>query len=164
MESLVWSWHEGLPLVDSMLEVHRRGGARQISSEPRYMKITHEAVPYPTWRKERKFIGKCIVSRNPHASTLHYKSIALHFVPMGAHLIYIGHPCRPNGRPWTQNVGPCYKEAHSNYKAKIPVILYGDKSMFIHDPQHGKRELPCMRISLIQSNIIKTWIPPLPLL
>ena len=79
---------------------------------------------------------------------------------MGAHLIYIGHTCRPNGRPWGQNVGPCYKEAHSNYKAKIPVILYGDKSMFIHDPQHGKRELPCMRISLIQSNIIKTWIPP----
>ena len=34
------------------------------------------------------------------------KSRALHFVPMGAHLVYIGHPCRPNGRPWAQNVGP----------------------------------------------------------
>ena len=32
--------------------------------------------------------------------------IALHFVSMGAHLVYIGHPCRSNGRPWAQNVGP----------------------------------------------------------
>ena len=30
---------------------------------------------------------------------------ALHFVPTGAHFVYIGHPCRPNGRPWAQNVG-----------------------------------------------------------
>ena len=33
-------------------------------------------------------------------------SITLHFVPLGAHLVYIGHQCRANGRPWTQNVGP----------------------------------------------------------
>ena len=32
---------------------------------------------------------------------------ALHIVPMGVHLVYIGHPCRPDGRPWAQNVGPC---------------------------------------------------------
>ena len=31
--------------------------------------------------------------------------IALHFVPMGAHLVYMGAECIPNGRPWTQNVG-----------------------------------------------------------
>ena len=37
------------------------------------------------------------------SSTLHTR--ALHFVPMGAHLVNIRHPCRPNGRPWAQNVG-----------------------------------------------------------
>ena len=31
---------------------------------------------------------------------------ALNFAPVGVHLVYIGYPCRPNGRPWAHNVGP----------------------------------------------------------
>ena len=31
-------------------------------------------------------------------------SRAIHFVPMSAHLVYMGAQCRPNGRPWAQNV------------------------------------------------------------
>ena len=34
---------------------------------------------------------------------------ALHFVPMVAHLVCMGAQCRPNGRPWAQNVGLCSK-------------------------------------------------------
>ena len=32
---------------------------------------------------------------------------ALHMVRMGAHSVYMGAQCRPNGRPWAQNVGLC---------------------------------------------------------
>ena len=31
--------------------------------------------------------------------------MALHFVPMGAHFVYMGAQCTPNGLPWAQNVG-----------------------------------------------------------
>ena len=33
---------------------------------------------------------------------------ARHFVLMGTHLVYMGAQCRPNGRPWAQNVWLCY--------------------------------------------------------
>ena len=36
---------------------------------------------------------------------LFWSSRARHFVPMGAHLVYISRVTRPNGRPWAQNVG-----------------------------------------------------------
>ena len=42
------------------------------------------------------------------------ESRALHFVPLGAHLVYIGHPFRPNGRPWAQNVGPWLRAPSRN--------------------------------------------------
>ena len=29
---------------------------------------------------------------------------ALHFVPMGVHLVYMGAQCRSNEHPWAQNV------------------------------------------------------------
>ena len=48
--------------------------------------------------------------------------IALHFVPMGAHLVYIRHPCRPNGRPWTQNVGLWWRSSNISSQLLVPKI------------------------------------------
>ena len=40
---------------------------------------------------------------NTHTHT-HILFRVIQFVPMGAHLVYIGHPCIPDGHPWAHNV------------------------------------------------------------
>ena len=53
---------------------------------------------------------------------------ALHFVPMGAQFTlnpkpYIRHPCRPNERPWAQNVGPWFElSSHGSHNLTITYI------------------------------------------
>ena len=43
------------------------------------------------------FVCNCFLFRNTSCR-------AWHFVPMGVHLVYMGARCRPNERPWAQNV------------------------------------------------------------
>ena len=62
---------------------------------------------------------------------------ALHFVPMGVHLVYMGAQCRSNGRPWAQNVGLWWglvynQPTHESVILQVSMNLTKRKFVFCH--------------------------------
>ena len=76
-----------------------------------------------------------------------HSSRALHFVPMGAHLVYIGHQCRPHGRPWAQNVGPCILRRSLSTKPMLHITSR------VHNPIHMLTSLVNKRLIGIHSKV-----------
>ena len=120
LTSMCWIYCYGWLKVD---KVHPRG-ALQMAREDSFFcipRVLHSKectltlnVPYigSKWYILERWMRSC--NHNYVRSILYgnrwhihiYKG--LHVVPMGAHLVYMGAQCRPNGRPWAQNVGLWY--------------------------------------------------------